>query len=317
MAHFAASPKRPKTPTAPRPDNFRRYLNVRRSRFVPREVLCDGTNSPSDRSPETPDKLRLETARTPRTRSPGITTPANGPSKSAARRRVSFGSSSTSSPVVLQGSPATAASIESYVPAFDAFGVPLQQSFVGGLPATPSPVRAPSLRRSARKAPTPPCVKLADMAPLQAIHTSSPVSHDPPRPKPAPAPAKRGASSLFARLAKNDQPPKYEPKPRGARKKALLGGARFAAGAVPSKMRGVVSANLRCTKCAHEVARFPGRRWKETAAYMHFREYHPDPARLLAEAAVDAGCAAYCCQCTWMDCVELRELGCDHAWAGY
>jgi hypothetical protein len=316
MAHFAASPKRPKTPTAPRPDNFRRYLNVRRSRFVPREVLCDGTNGPSDRSPETPDKLRLETARTPRTRSPAIMTPASAPSKSDVKRRVSFGDCSTGSPVVLQGSPATAASIESYVPAFETFGVPLQQLFVGGLPATPSPVRAPALQRSARKAPAQPCVKLADMAPLQAIHTSSPVTRDPPRPKVV-APAKRGASSLFARLAKNDQSPKDEHKPRGARKKALLGGAQFAAGAVPSKMRGVVSATLRCIKCAHEVARFPGRRWKETAAYMHFREYHPDPARLLAEAAVDAGCAAYCCQCTWMDCVELRELGCDHAWAGY
>ena len=37
MARFTDT-KQPKTPTAPRPDNFRTYLAVRRSRFVPREA---------------------------------------------------------------------------------------------------------------------------------------------------------------------------------------------------------------------------------------------------------------------------------------
>ena len=101
------------------------------------------------------------------------------------------------------------------------------------------------------------------------------------------------------------------------RKTALVGGARFAAGAAPSKMRGVVSARLRCTKCAHDVSRFPGYRWRPTAAYLHFRNYHPDPARLLEEAEAADGHAAYCCQCAWLDAVELRDLGCDHAWVGY
>ena len=82
-------------------------------------------------------------------------------------------------------------------------------------------------------------------------------------------------------------------------------------------MRGVVSARLRCTKCAHDVSRFPGYRWRPTAAYLHFRNYHPDPARLLEEADQHADYAAYCCQCAWLDAVELRDLGCDHAWVGY
>ena len=46
MARFTDT-KQPKTPTAPRPDNFRTYLAVRRSRFVPREApLRDASNSP-------------------------------------------------------------------------------------------------------------------------------------------------------------------------------------------------------------------------------------------------------------------------------
>ena len=66
---------------------------------------------------------------------------------------------------------------------------------------------------------------------------------------------------------------------------------------------------MRCTKCAHEVARFAGYRWKPSAAYLHFRNYHPDPDRLLTEAAADAGAAAYCCQCAWADARDLREVG--------
>ena len=93
--------------------------------------------------------------------------------------------------------------------------------------------------------------------------------------------------------------------------------ALLAPGAAPSKMRGVVSARLRCTKCAHDVSRFPGYRWRPTAAYLHFRNYHPDRARLLEEAEAADGHAAYCCQCAWLDAVELRDLGCDHAWVGY
>ena len=47
MARFTDT-KQPKTPTAPRPDNFRTYLAVRRSRFVPREApLRDASNSPA------------------------------------------------------------------------------------------------------------------------------------------------------------------------------------------------------------------------------------------------------------------------------
>ena len=81
--------------------------------------------------------------------------------------------------------------------------------------------------------------------------------------------------------------------------------------------RGGVAARRRGTKGAHDVARFPGYRWRPTAAYLHFRNYHPDPARLLEEAEAADGHAAYCCQCAWLDAVELRDLGCDHAWVGY
>ena len=79
----------------------------------------------------------------------------------------------------------------------------------------------------------------------------------------------------------------------------------------------LLSARLRCTKCAHDVSRFPGYRWRPTAAYLHFRNYHPDRARLLEEADQHVDYAAYCCQCAWLDAVELRDLGCDHAWVGY
>ena len=293
MARFTNS-KQPKTPTAPRPDNFRTYLAVRRSRFVPREApLRDASNSPVS-SPAR--ALRIAT---PRTCSPAATTPrkpaAAAPSKSAARRPASFDACAltpaAASPGVLRNDSPAEASIESYVPAFDAFGVPMQQSFAGGLPATPSPVRAPSLRAVTLPSPT--------------------VRDDPPPPKVPPSKKSGGASSLFARLAQDRAPPPQK------RTKALVGGARFAAGAAPSKMRGVVSARLRCTKCAHDVSRFPGYRWRPTAAYMHFRNYHPDPARLLEEAEAADGHAAYCCQCAWLDAVELRDLGCDHAWVGY
>ena len=84
MARFTDD-KQPKTPTAPRPDNFRTYLAVRRSRFVPREApLRDASNSPAA-SPAR--ALRIAT---PRTCSPAARTPqkpaAAAPSKSAARR---------------------------------------------------------------------------------------------------------------------------------------------------------------------------------------------------------------------------------------
>ena len=311
MARFTNS-KQPKTPTAPRPDNFRTYLAVRRSRFVPREApLRDASNSPVS-SPAR--ALRIAT---PRTCSPAATTPrkpaAAAPSKSAARRPASFDCALTpaaASPGVLRNNSPAEASIESYVPAFDAFGVPMQQSFAGGLTATPSPVRAPALAlpsvtRAAAPLPSPKVMR-ADAAPRP-----SPTVRDDPPPKVPPSKKSGGASSLFARLAQDRAPPPQK------RTKALVGGARFAAGAAPSKMRGVVSARLRCTKCAHDVSRFPGYRWRPTAAYMHFRNYHPDPARLLEEADQHVDYAAYCCQCAWLDAVELRDLGCDHAWVGY
>ena len=314
MARFTDT-KQPKTPTAPRPDNFRTYLAVRRSRFVPREApLRDASNSPVS-SPAR--ALRIAT---PRTCSPAARTPqkpaAAAPSKSAARRPASFDACAltpaAASPGVLRGGSPAEASIESYVPAFDAFGVPMQQSFAGGLPATPSPVRAPALAlpsvtRAAALLPSPKVMR-ADAAPRP-----SPKVGDPPPPKVPPSKKSGGASSLFARLAQDRAPP---PQP-GRRKTALVGGARFAAGAAPSKMRGVVSARLRCTKCAHDVSRFPGYRWRPTAAYLHFRNYHPDRARLLEEAEAADGHAAYCCQCAWLDALELRDLGCDHAWVGY
>ena len=75
-------------------------------------------------------------------------------------------------------------------------------------------------------------------------------------------------------------------------------------------MKQVASARMRCTKCAHEVARFAGYKWKPSAHYFHFRNFHPDPAKLLVEAEADASGAAYCCQCAWTDAgAELREVG--------
>ena len=127
---------------------------------------------------------------------------AAAPSKSAARRPASFDACAltpaAASPGVLRGGSPAEASIESYVPAFDAFGVPMQQSFAGGLPATPSPVRAPALAlpsvtRAAALLPSPKVMR-ADAAPRP-----SPKVGDPPPPKVPPSKKSGGASSLFAR----------------------------------------------------------------------------------------------------------------------
>ena len=64
-------------------------------------------------------------------------------------------------------------------------------------------------------------------------------------------------------------------------------------------MKKVVSAHIRCTKCAHNVTRFVGYQWKPTAGYMHFRNFYPDATKLLAEAEENGDAAAYCCQCAW------------------
>ena len=83
-------------------------------------------------------------------------------------------------------------------------------------------------------------------------------------------------------------------------------------------MKRVVSAGIRCTKCAHAVSRFVGKAWKPTAGYMHFRNFYPDAAKLLAEAEDRPDAAAYCCQCAWVDATALREINTlnasDPAW---
>ena len=312
MARFTDD-KQPKTPTAPRPDNFRTYLAVRRSRFVPREApLRDASNSP-----------------------------VSSPARAAAHRDAADAAASAArrrrSPPRRRLEERGAAARVLRRPRADAggglAGRVAEQLAGGGVhrvptcrPSTPSACRCSSpSRRPARDAVAgaragaraavarggaPPVAEGhgADAPPSPVVDGRRPAAAEGP-----PSKKSGGASSLFARLAQDRAPP---PQP-GRRKKALVGGARFAAGAAPSNMRGVVSARLRCTKCAHDVSRFPGYRWRPTAAYLHFRNYHPDPARLLEEAEAADGHAAYCCQCAWLDAVELRDLGCDHAWVGY
>ena len=57
-------------------------------------------------------------------------------------------------------------------------------------------------------------------------------------------------------------------------------GADCTPGDKPSSLRKVVSASLRCTRCAQAVLRLPGAAWQPDVGYMHFREVYPDLRKL-------------------------------------
>ena len=109
-----------------------------------------------------------------------------------------------------------------------------------------------------------------------------------------------------------------EPVPRrtpcGKRKKVILGGSECAVGPAPSLMRRIVSESVRCTKCAQKVARFAGYRWTGEASYMHFRNYYPDPDKLLVQAVKSQTAAAYCCQCNWTSLEGINEVNGGLPW---
>ena len=66
------------------------------------------------------------------------------------------------------------------------------------------------------------------------------------------------------------------------------------------------------TKCAFNVSRFVGYKWRSTVGYLHFRNFHPDEGKLLQEAEACAEGAAYCCQCAWVDAGPIvREVSPD------
>lgn len=57
---------------------------------------------------------------------------------------------------------------------------------------------------------------------------------------------------------------------------------------------------LRCTACDFEVLRFEDVRWSPEADYMFFRNHVPSRPKLSTLAIPARGCAAYCCQCSWV-----------------
>jgi len=90
--------------------------------------------------------------------------------------------------------------------------------------------------------------------------------------------------------------------------KVLLGGADCTPGDKPSSLRKVVSASLRCTRCAQAVLRLPGAAWQPDVGYMHFREVYPDLRKLGAITLRAPASAAYCCQCTWKTVEGVEEV---------
>ena len=307
MARFTDT-KQPKTPTAPRPDNFRTYLAVRRSRFVPREApLRDASNSPVS-SPAR--ALRIATPRTQPRRNDAAEARRGGALEERAGGRVLRrlrADARGGPPGVLRGGSPAEASIDPTC-----------------RPSTPSACRCAVLRgrpaRDARRRSARGAAAISHARggapPVTEGHArgrGAPPVAEGRRPAAAEGPSVEEGRRVVALRAPQTGRRRRRSRAGGRRRSSA---ARFA-GAAPSKLRGVVSARLRCTKCAHDVSRFAGYRWRPTAAYLHFRNYHPDPARLLEEAEAADGHAAYCCQCAWLDAVELRDLGCDHAWVGY
>ena len=66
---------------------------------------------------------------------------------------------------------------------------------------------------------------------------------------------------------------------------------------------------LHCTACDNRVVMFSDFRWKDgDCDYLHFRNNYPDLERLKGGMVRAKGHQAYCCQCSWLDVHELKEL---------
>ncbi len=94
----------------------------------------------------------------------------------------------------------------------------------------------------------------------------------------------------------------------------LLGGSKCVLGATPSKFRNIVNDQLLCLKCMCEVVRFADFQWADDVDYMFFRNYWPEPERLLPKMIARKGCAAYCCQCSWKTVDAVTVLPAELRW---
>ena len=94
--------------------------------------------------------------------------------------------------------------------------------------------------------------------------------------------------------------------PFRAQNTVLLGGAAFTPGPSPSKMRRLVSSNIRCMACNQAVIRLPGKKWAGDVHYMTFRNNYPSVEKLERDGAFvrAESFAAYCCMCNWVSVGE-------------
>ena len=72
---------------------------------------------------------------------------------------------------------------------------------------------------------------------------------------------------------------------------------------------------LHCLSCDMLVLRIPDHTWSAGADYMHFRENHPNQAKLASGNMMLplSGWAAYCCQCSW---ISIRPPGISRSFDG-
>ena len=98
-------------------------------------------------------------------------------------------------------------------------------------------------------------------------------------------------------------------------KEVLLGGSECSLGSNPSKFRKVVNDELLCLKCMCEVVRFADYKWDDSVDYMFFRNFWPEPERLVEKMQMRRGYAAYCCQCSWHSSQGIEHIQPHLRWA--
>jgi len=64
---------------------------------------------------------------------------------------------------------------------------------------------------------------------------------------------------------------------------------------------------IHCTSCDNQVVSFADFKWDD-CDYLDFRNNYPDFERLRSKLISRKGSRAYCCQCSWLDVSDLKEL---------
>eukprot|EP00949_MAST-11_sp_MAST-11-sp1_P005330 g5330.t1 len=96
---------------------------------------------------------------------------------------------------------------------------------------------------------------------------------------------------------------------KSGRSQIILGGTECTLGPQSSMFRKVANDDLLCLKCMCRVVRFEDLRWKEDSVdYMFFRNYWPDPERLIDGMERARGSAAYCCQCSSISVTKVCTI---------